>query len=202
MHIGLDFDNTIVCYDRLFLQGAVERQLLPHDFVGGKRAIRDAIRQLPDGNWEWTKLQAHAYGPGINGATPFAGVLGFIDAARRCGCSLSIISHKSRYAAADPDGVDLRNAARHWLVESGITSEARVPAAATYFEDTIDEKLARIGTVGCTHYIDDLEEVLLHPAFPSNVQRLLFSSDASPHAAFKCFSDWLALTGELFANYV
>lgn len=200
MHIGIDFDNTIVCYDQLFLQGAIERQLVPENFKGGKRAIRDAIRRLPDGNWEWTKLQAYAYGAGMRYATPFPGVVAFIDAARESGAQLSIISHKSRYAAADPGGVDLRIAAQSWLRDNGITSSARVPAAATYFEDTIDDKLARIAAVECSHYIDDLEEVLLHPNFPAGIRRLLFANDPAQHGAWKSFSDWCALSSEMFAD--
>jgi hypothetical protein len=29
MRIGLDFDNTIICYDAVFASAAVERGLLP-----------------------------------------------------------------------------------------------------------------------------------------------------------------------------
>ena len=46
-----------------------------------------------------------------------------------------------------------------------------------FFEETRTEKLARIGSLGCTHFVDDLEEVLLHPAFPSATARIWFSQE-------------------------
>ena len=40
---------------------------------------------------------------------------------------------------------------------------------------TKEEKLARIAHEACTHFIDDLPEILDHPLFPSNVAKLLFA---------------------------
>ena len=49
MRIGLDFDNTIAGYDHLFLAAGREQGLLPPDFAGAKKAVRDHIRTLPGG---------------------------------------------------------------------------------------------------------------------------------------------------------
>ena len=63
MHIGLDFDNTIACYDQSFIQVATKRNLVPHDWVGGKRALRDFLRAQGEvGELEWQFLQGQVYG--------------------------------------------------------------------------------------------------------------------------------------------
>ena len=49
LRIGVDFDNTIITYDDVFLSTARERGLVGADFAGRKQAIRDTIRLLPDG---------------------------------------------------------------------------------------------------------------------------------------------------------
>ncbi|NBX30725.1 hypothetical protein EBR04_09860 [bacterium] len=33
--------------------------------------------------------------------------------------------------------------------------------------------------MGCTHFIDDLPELLSHPLFPANVRRILFDPQAA-----------------------
>ena len=45
------------------------------------------------------------------------------------------------------------------------------------FKQTRPEKLECIAAVGCTHFIDDLPEVLLEPTFPQHVTRILFDPD-------------------------
>ena len=49
LRIGLDFDNTIITYDAVFLAAARKWGLVDVNFTGGKQAIRDTIRSLPDG---------------------------------------------------------------------------------------------------------------------------------------------------------
>ncbi len=44
MKVGIDFDNTLVSYDDVFLRAAIERELLPQHFTGDKTAVRDSIR--------------------------------------------------------------------------------------------------------------------------------------------------------------
>jgi hypothetical protein len=42
--IGIDFDNTIVCYDEVFGRVAVEQGLVPPHAATSKTAIRDHLR--------------------------------------------------------------------------------------------------------------------------------------------------------------
>ena len=43
MRIGVDFDNTLVCYDRAFAAVGKETGLLPADFTGGKDAAKRLV---------------------------------------------------------------------------------------------------------------------------------------------------------------
>ena len=65
----VDLDNTLISYDRIFYETAVERQFVPAGFAGAKREIRDRVRLLPEGELKWQRLQAHVYGPAIGGAS-------------------------------------------------------------------------------------------------------------------------------------
>jgi hypothetical protein len=47
-----------------------------------------------------------------------------------------------------------------------------------FFELTKQEKISRIVALGCTHYVDDLPEIL--DMLPDGMQKILFSQDANP----------------------
>ena len=70
MLVGLDFDNTIVCYDRLFHRLARERGLIPDTVPQTKCAVRDYLRSIDREN-DWTEMQGVGYGPRIADAEPF-----------------------------------------------------------------------------------------------------------------------------------
>ena len=59
--LGLDFDNTLVRYDKLFHQLAVEKKLIKETFPCDKIAIRNFLRN--EGKDEnFTLLQGEVYG--------------------------------------------------------------------------------------------------------------------------------------------
>src|SRR3954470_4613031 len=76
--IGIDLDNTLVCYDELFHAVACEEGLIESATPKSKEKIRDAIRLLPNGESKWTRLQAIVYGPSMSGAVAFAGCEQFL----------------------------------------------------------------------------------------------------------------------------
>jgi hypothetical protein len=183
MRIGLDFDNTIIGYADVFLSAAKERQLIASDVhCVSKQAVRDAIRLLPDGEITWQRLQGFVYGRGIRGATMFAGADRFLRRCRAEGHTIFIVSHKTEYGHYDPERVNLREAALGWMAAHGFFRDDgyAIPRANVYFEGTRAEKLRRIALLGCTHFVDDLEEVLSDPEFPPEVTRILFSGEAAP----------------------
>jgi hypothetical protein len=177
MLIGIDFDNTIAGYDRLFARLAVEYGLLERAPAGGKRAVRDAIRARDrNGDVSWQRLQAIAYGKHMVDAEMIAGVADFLAACRTRNVPIRIVSPKTRHAAYDPDRVDLRLAAINWMQGKGFFDAAGfgLTPAQVFFEATRHDKVERIRALGCTHFIDDLEEVFAEPGFPSEVRAILF----------------------------
>ncbi len=196
MRLGIDFDNTLAGYDSLFLALARERGLLPPAAPGGKKAVRDAVRRLPDGERQWMGLQAAAYGARMAEAEPLPGALAFLRACRARGIAFFIVSHKTRHAAADPGGVDLHQASLAWMTAQGFFAADAIglTPAQVFFEPTRADKCRRIEALGCSHFIDDLEEVFRDPAFPAGVQALLLTQ-GQHHAPgpFTPYADWRAL---------
>lgn len=202
MRIGIDLDNTIVSYDGLFADLAVEQGLLPRRPAGGKRAVRDALRARPGGEAAWQRLQAAVYGRQMARAGMFEGVGRFLDRCRGAGIEVRIISHKTRHAAADPDGADLHRAALAWMRARGFFDDDRFGLApsAVHFEPTRADKLRRIAAVGCSHFIDDLDEVLSDPAFPAGVARYLFApAGGAGNGPYVTCRSWRELSDELLA---
>ena len=50
--IGIDFDNTLVSYDDVLYDEALQRGLIHLDSGKGKKDIRDMIRRKPNGEIE------------------------------------------------------------------------------------------------------------------------------------------------------
>ena len=195
--VGIDLDNTVICYDELFHTLATERGYIEASTPCSKRAVRDAMFEagLHDA---WTGLQAVAYGSRLSEAKPFPGVLETLRALHARGIELRIVSHKTKVAAKpETEGgelVDLRAAAIEWLTSQRIIDPSRtgIHEGLVYFENDRAAKAERIRTLGCTHFIDDLREFLLGPTFPSGVGRFLFdpTGAGSGDAAVETLSDW------------
>lgn len=172
MRIGVDFDNTIVCFDPLFHSAAVHQKLLPATAPVTKNGVRDALRALGKEE-EWTRLQGHIYGEMITKAKAFAGAIDFFARAQRKGHDLFIVSHKSETSAMPPFH-DLHVAAHAWLDQQQFFEQTRLGLARVYFEVTMEKKLERIRQLECEVVIDDLLEFLARPDFPEGVRRILF----------------------------
>lgn len=193
LRIGLDFDNTLITYDDVFLAMARERGLTTPDFIGRKQAIRDSIRLLPDGELSWQRLQGQVYGKGVARATMFDGVGPFLQRCKERHAQIVIVSHKTEFGHHDPERVNLREAALAWMTAQGFFADYGIERGNVYFETTRQEKISRIRALDCTHFVDDLEEVLTDPDFPPAVQRILFSENgaaAVPEPIIVCPTWW------------
>lgn len=174
MRIGVDFDNTIVSYDGVFHRIAVENGLIPAETESSKDSVRNYLRAV---NREdaWTELQGHVYGARMDAAQPYPGVREFFRRAVADGVPIAIVSHKTRHPFLG-EKHDLHQAARRWLEAQGFFDPAQIglDEANVFFELTKEAKLARIGALERTIFIDDLPEFLDEGAFPRGVERLLF----------------------------
>jgi hypothetical protein len=199
--VGVDFDNTIAGYDELMHALARERGLIGDAVPRNKKAIRDTVRALPDGETHWRGLQATAYGSRMQDATPIPGARAFFRECKRQGVPVYIVSHKTEFSNLTENGVNLREAASAWLEREGFVGDGDggIDAGAVFFEGTRAEKIARIAALGVSHFVDDLEETFLEPAFPPAVDRLLLCTSAqrAPAGVTAC-AGWMAVYGQVF----
>jgi hypothetical protein len=177
--IGVDLDNTLVCYDGLFHAEALSRGLIPANLRRDKSSVRDHLRAQGRED-AWTELQGHVYGPAMSQARPFPGAKEFVARAKERGWRVAIISHRTAKPILGP-AHDLHASARAWLTLNGFDVEV-------FLEPTKEKKLARIAAERCDDFIDDLPEFLGEPAFPSGVRRWLFG--AGEPAAFPRLPTW------------
>lgn len=196
MRIGLDFDNTIVCYDQLFHKVAVERGLIPPDLTVNKVVVRDYLRKV-DREDQWTEMQGYVYGSRMDEALAYPDALETIRFLQNSGHTVFIVSHKTQYPFMGPK-YDLHQAARAWirnhLCQDGSTL---LPDERMYFEVTKQEKIRRIGELGCNLFIDDLPEILLAAEFPESTKKILFDSEGNhslelDHGIAR-YKDWVSI---------
>ena len=202
--IGVDFDNTLISYDKLIHAIALERGLIRPDTHKNKKTIRDAIRQLPDGEAEWQRLQAILYGPRMEEATLARGVRAFFDLGKRRQARVYIISHKTEYAAYGEIRTNLRVAALDWMQRHDFfkADGLRISPQDVFFTSTRPEKIARIKQLRCTHFIDDLEETFIEDSFPTGVERILYIPLATdlPSGGVRSFSTWKDISQYVFGT--
>lgn len=200
MRLGIDFDNTIVCYEGVFHAVAVRRGLIPPEIGTGKDEVRNYLRAVGRED-DWTRLQGEIYGAGMDLAQPWPGVIDFVRTAVARGIPVFIISHKTRRPFLG-EPYDLHAAARAWLVAQGFFDQVGLPPEAVFFELTKEDKLARIAALACSHFVDDLPEFLDEPGFPAGVTRILFDPAAAhrdaPHRLRR--ESWSALAMDLLGG--
>lgn len=182
MRIGIDFDNTLACYDRVFTRLARERGEIGPDECETKQGIRQRMRHKENGEFLWQCLQGEIYGLRMQEAEQFMGEDDFL---RRCantpGLQVFIVSHKTEFGHFDATRTSLREAARQWMRGRGFFDPAKyaIPETHVFFESTQEEKIARIASLRCDVFIDDLAELFSHPDFPPATRKILFSDAAS-----------------------
>ncbi len=77
MRIGIDFDNTIACYDGVFHQAALERGLIPPDLARDKNSVRDHLNGSGRKD-DFTELQGYVYGTRMELVSLYPGFAEFI----------------------------------------------------------------------------------------------------------------------------
>jgi hypothetical protein len=202
MRIGIDFDNTIACYDGVFHAAALERCLIPPQLGRDKNSVRDYLNGAGRAD-DFTELQGYVYGTRMELAAPYPGFVDFVSAAHRAGHQLFIVSHKTRHPLRGPKH-DLHESARGFLTARGLVGGAGpIHQGRVFFELTKEAKAARIAALRCEVFIDDLPEIFALPDFPETARPFLFDPadqfcDAKPD---RCVS-WEQITAELCHEHV
>lgn len=210
LKVGLDFDNTIVCYDEA-LAAALDAKNLPIDpNKGAKKTLQNCYYQQWGGNLKWSYFQGELYGRLIQKAKPYPFIKEFLRHLTLAGIPFCIISHKTHYPAVGKR-YDFHNAAVTWLSRNGFFDDLSIGLSAQncFWETTKEDKLRRIEKEGCTHFFDDLAVLLKDEGFPKSTHGILFNdqSDELPFVlswrdAFDKVQEWMPKPSlRLEANY-
>jgi hypothetical protein len=206
MIVGLDLDNTIVCYDDIFHRESRRRQLIPESLLLPKEMIRDYLHS--QGNPDlWAELQGYVYGPGMIYAQPFAGVMDFLCLCREKHIKTVIISHKTEFPYRG-EQYSLHESARRWLNENGLfkTELTGLSDSDLFFLSDLRLKAEKVREVGCTHFIDDLPKFLADASLPVSLKRILFDPNNIhcdvAYAGVQRVSTWAAISQLIIGNEV
>lgn len=165
MKIGIDFDNTIICYDTVFNKVGEEKGLIPEGLSLGKGFVRDYLRKINQED-KWTELQGYVYGTKLADATIYKGVKEFFKFCKTRNIECIIVSHKTRYPYVGKK-YNLHKAAMEWINKQNLDVDV-------FFETTKHEKVRKISDLGCSFFIDDLPEFLLLSGFSEKIVKILF----------------------------
>lgn len=184
MKIGIDLDNTLIDYSQPFLAAGQRLGFLPINFKGSKADIRAYLRGRSEtvslGEMHWQQLQFVVYASEILSAQVFPHALDFIQSAIKKGHQLSIISHKTVYAAQDrAKTINLQKQAMKWVdAQLNLVCDDYFQLDRNvFFLETRQEKIQQIQTCDCDLFIDDLIEVLQDNRFPECTQKVWFCPD-------------------------
>ena len=173
--IGVDLDNTIACYERVFEPIAQQMGLISERAEGWtKLQIRETLQKKR----KERSLDAVA-GRGLwprdaTGLPPLSEFESIFSKQRRRGHEIWIVSHRSRRPAVGAPH-DLWLSAFQWLNTAGLLRpEGKVSRNRLLLAPTREAKVREIIRIGCTDFIDDLPEVFSHPLFPGKYSRPSF----------------------------
>ncbi|MBI4924938.1 MAG: hypothetical protein HY843_03355 [Bdellovibrio sp.] len=179
--IGVDLDNTIICYDKLIKKLALQRALVslkdkftPEKLIAFRKKLLEDDKNFGD-------TQIELYQDRIMEAKIYAGVKIFFRYCKNNQIPVFIVSHKSKIYSLKGKGKGRRGyfqrAAFSFLKSNGFFDKNRIGLTGkhVFFEESRRNKIKRIKKLQCTHFIDDFEEIFLHRFFPKNTQKMLFS---------------------------
>lgn len=122
------------------------------------------------------------YTDGLNHASMNVGAWKLFEKLRSQNAGLFIVSHKTPLSAINK--VDLIQPARIWIEENlGNIPELRMDHV--FFEQSRTLKVKRIASLGLTHYVDDLLEVLQEEDYPKNIKSFWLSNVAKNSSSDK-----------------
>ena len=148
--IGVDFDNTLINYDFLIHDLAVEKGLITGDFPMQKKNISEHIRRV-HGDLKWQEIQAIMYGERITSAQLTKGVPNFLEQCQKRHIPVYIVSHKTEYSNLLKGGSNFRKAALHWMAQQHFFTQYGLSVQNVFFESTRQEKVVRIQKIGRAH---------------------------------------------------
>ena len=202
MLIGLDFDNTLACYNDVFSSEAKIEGLVNEQWKGSKQELKLLLSTLEDGQTIWQKMQGRVYGPSMQKATLFPGAARFLLRCKLKGHTVFIVSHKTKYGHYDKTKTLLREASLKWMDSQGFFKNDvfGINRKNIFFANTQREKVLKIKSLNLDIFVDDLEEVFLHHDFPE-IKKIHFTMSSSTLSGGELCNNWndieIASIGEI-----
>ena len=187
--LGLDLDNTIIIYDKLFKELALKENLIPENIEPQKNKIREYLN-TNNREDDFTFLQSKVYGENIDSALIAEGFDQFLNSLDKS-IKIYIISHKTKYPIIGKK-INLQLKAKEWLIKKNIIGKRkRIKEQDVFFEETLDLKIKRIEKINCDIFVDDLPKVLqkLNPA----IKKILYNPQNFPNKKFDSINHWREL---------
>ena len=197
--IGIDLDNTIICYDSAF-KIASKKFISKDEFCYlSKDDFRNQIRLKKDGEKEWQKIQGYVYGKGIADAEIFPGFYRFLCRCYQKKIKVEIVSHKTKYGHFDKNKTPLRNAASNFLESNNIINSGLQLIDNVIYTDNQFDKINYIKNNDFDLFIDDLIEVI--DLLPNSKKNILFSPNGQSNSTcFKVATSWEDIENLLFGQ--
>jgi hypothetical protein len=179
MIIGIDFDNTIACYDKIFSLIAKSYKFVDASWTGKKQEVKDILLSQQNGEKLWQTFQGKAYGSHMYLAELFPGVANFLLHAKFLGHRIIIISHKTEFGHFDKEKVSLRAVALEWMNGKNFfdNSHFGISINDVHFLNSRREKIEKIQDLCCDVFIDDLVEVFEEMPDRAIPRRILFGGN-------------------------
>ena len=190
--LGLDFDNTLVRYDKLFYKLALEKGLIEESIAANKITIRNYLRERGQDE-EFTLLQGEVYGARILEAEPAEGMLEVLAKLHQRGIPMVLVSHKTQIPYKGP-AYNLHEAAQSWLKQYNFLKKDGLNwnEEDIYFMEKKEEKIKTIKKLNCSHYIDDLPEIL--ELLGEDIEKILYDPEEDhPNTCFNILRNWKEL---------
>lgn len=198
MKIGIDFDNTIICYDKVFKKLSSEQKLFPRN-LKKKQKIKQYIIKMYSEKF-WTFLQSLIYGEEIESAEPFPSVKKTLLNLKKKH-DLYLVSHKSKFPYLGKR-INLIEKSIIWLKKNKFIGCKNYifMSKNIFFEKSIKSKVDRITKIKCDIFIDDLK--ILLDFLPLKVFKIHFGTNLQNkkkhiRKLYDSFSHWDQLENKI-----
>ena len=188
MRIGIDFDNTIANYDKVFINAAKNKNFIQSDWSGNKELLKEELAGKTN---QWQMVQGLVYGPLMDKAICFPGLKKFLVKAHFANYKIYIISHKTVFGHFDKTKTNLRYQALSWLKKNDFFNSDLISLneANIFFCDDREKKINKINELELDFMIDDLNEIFENKIL-NKTKKILFSSNPKKTNADYICKNW------------
>lgn len=196
--IGIDFDNTIVNYDKVF-RFLLKKFYKINTLKKSKKEIRKIIIK-DKGERAWMTLQGQAYGKYMYTSEISIGFKNFLHRAIINNSKIFIVSHKTDFGHYDKAKINLRKKSYEWI-EKNINSNEKykILKKNIFFLSTIDKKINKVKKLKLDFFIDDLEIILNNKDFPKSTKKILYNTSINKND-YKNYIYWRDISHYIFGK--